>query len=131
MELGEMRMRLSLFAAAVLGLTPGLACANELLKVYDLAVAHDTQIAAAGYARDAALQSRPQARSALLPLITGSYSYSKGRSEGEFSQSTLSTFDLDGDGVDDDSDGDGVPDLRPVSQGAQFSTNDTDRKSVV
>ena len=81
-------------AAAALGLAPGLASANELLNVYSLAVAHDTQIAAAGFARDAALEARPQARAALLPLITGSYSYSKGRSKGEFSQSTLSTVDL-------------------------------------
>ena len=63
-------MRLSLIAAAVLGLAPSLASANELLNVYQLALANDTQLAAAGYARDAALEARPQARAALLPLIS-------------------------------------------------------------
>jgi outer membrane protein len=124
-------MRLSLFAAAALGLAPGLASANELLNVYSLAVAHDTQFASAGFARDAALESRPQARAALLPLITGSYAYSKGRSKGDFSQSTLSTVDLNNDSVPDDNDGDGNPDLVPVSQGAQFNTNDTTKNLTV
>lgn len=123
-------MRLSLFAAAVLGLAPGLATANELLNVYGLAVAHDTQIAAAGYAREAALESRPQARAALLPLINGSYTYSKGRSKGESSQSSLTGVDADGDG-ETDLDADGNPITVPITLGRQFNTADTDRNLSV
>jgi len=121
-------MRLSLFAAAALGLAPGLATANELLNVYQLAVAHDTQIAAAGYARDAALESRPQARAALLPLINGSYTYSKGRSKGESSQSSETSVDADQDGEPDDVEAPfGEPDLIPITLSRTFDTNDTNR----
>ena len=127
-------MRLSPFAAAAtavaLGLLPGLASANELLNVYSLAVAHDTQIASAGYARDAALESRPQARAALLPLINGTYTYSKGRSKGSQSQvsEVEQPVDADGDGVPDvDGDGNPITAVVPFPIGRTFNTNDTTR----
>lgn len=123
-------MRLSLFAAAALGLAPGLASANELLNVFSLAVAHDTQIASAGYARDAALEARPQARAALLPLISGEYTYYKGRSKGESSQSSETSVDADGDG-EPDLDADGNPVLVPITLTRDFSTNDTTRNLSV
>ncbi len=63
---------------SLLGLlaTPGLAAASDLVDVYDLAVQNDTQLAAQGHALDAALQSKPIARSSLLPQLSGSGSYS-------------------------------------------------------
>jgi outer membrane protein len=123
-------MRLSLFAAAALGLAPGLATANELLNVYDLAVAHDTQFASAGYARDAALEARPQARSALLPLINGSYTYTKGRSKGDQSQVTeVPVTDANGNPVDNN--GDGEPDTAPFPFGVSFNTNDTNKNLTI
>ena len=125
-------MRLSLFAAAVLGMAPGLASANELLNVYGLAVAHDSQFAAAGYTRDAALEARPQARAALLPLINGSYAYSKGRSKGESSQSSETTVDADQDGEPDDVEPPlGQPDLIPITISRNFNTNDTNKNLSV
>ncbi|MDB5968457.1 MAG: hypothetical protein JWQ90_907 [Hydrocarboniphaga sp.] len=124
-------MRLSLFAAAALGLAPGLASANELLNVYSLAVAHDTQIATAGYARDAALESRPQARAALLPLINGTYTYSKGRSKGESSQSSETTVDEDGDNQPDIDPLTGEVKLIPITISRDFNTNDTNRNLSV
>ena len=127
-------MRLSLIAAAVLGLAPSLASANELLNVYQLALANDTQLAAAGYARDAALEARPQARAALLPLISGNYRYSRGRSEG--SQSQVSgieqPIDANGDGVPDvDADGNPLTEIVPFPIGRDFDTDDTDRSLTV
>lgn len=49
--------------------------ASELLRVYDAALANDTQLLAARHARDAALEARPQARAALLPQIEAAYGY--------------------------------------------------------
>lgn len=85
-------MRLSAFKAAAAALFPVLALstssawANELVNVYRLAVDNDAQIAAAAHQRDAALEARPQARAALLPLISGSYGYQQGRTKGSFIQ---------------------------------------------
>lgn len=114
-------MRLSMFAAAAAGLAmvPGLASANELLNVYRQALANDTQIAAAGYARDAALESRPQARAALLPFLAGSYGYTRGRSKGNSVQQSAQDIDTDNDGVPDTT--------IPFAFGRDFDTNDTSR----
>lgn len=56
-------------------LVPGLAQANDLLRVYELAVLNDSAFRAASYARDAALQLQPRARSLLLPQISTSYDF--------------------------------------------------------
>lgn len=102
-------MRLSKFAIAALCTFPGWASANELLNVYELAVQNDTEIAAARYARDAALQAHPQARAALLPSLSASYSYEKGTSEGSSSQESVT--------------GDG----QPITLTREFDTDDTNR----
>jgi len=62
---------------------PGLASANELLRVYQLAVQNDAQIQAAMYQRDASLQARPQARSAILPQVSGGYTLGRSHSESD------------------------------------------------
>lgn len=56
-------------------LCPGLAQANDLLRVYKLAQANDATLAASRYAREAALQNKPLARALLLPQLSGSYDY--------------------------------------------------------
>ncbi|MGH8446212.1 MAG: TolC family outer membrane protein [Solimonas sp.] len=56
-------------------LLPGAAQANDLLRVYDLAVRNDSAFRAASFARDAAYQLRPKARSLLLPQLGASYDY--------------------------------------------------------
>src|SRR5262245_18189898 len=57
------------FALALL--VPPLASANELTRIYQLAVDNDTQIRAAQGARDDAVAANPRARGALLPQISG------------------------------------------------------------
>lgn len=56
-------------------LCPGLANANDLLRVYRLALSNDATLAASRHSRDAALQAEPRARALLLPQISGSYDY--------------------------------------------------------
>jgi outer membrane protein len=65
-----------------LALTAPTVSANELMRVYDLAVQNDPEIAAAAHQRDAGLQSLPAARAALLPQISANYGYSKQKEEG-------------------------------------------------
>lgn len=92
-----MRLTTRLLCLALAGpvLIPGLAQAqapartNDLLRVYELAVRNDTSIRAAQYARDAALEARPQARAALLPQLNSSYSY--GYSESESTGTSIDT----------------------------------------
>ena len=67
-------------ACALLLLVPSLASANELARIYDLAVKNDTQLAAAEGARDASVAGNPRARGALLPQISGTGTYSEGSS---------------------------------------------------
>lgn len=67
-----MRTLTALLCALVL---PGLASANELLKVYDQALENDTQLQAAAAARDAALAGRKQALGGLLPQINAQGNY--------------------------------------------------------
>lgn len=52
-------------------LAPSLASANELLRVYDLALQNDAQLQAAVGARKSVTAALPQARGALLPQISG------------------------------------------------------------
>ncbi len=68
-----MRLHLYLLTAALA--VPGLAHANDLSRVFDLAVENDTTIRAAQFQRDAAVEAKPQARAALLPQINGTYDY--------------------------------------------------------
>lgn len=56
-------------------LFPGMAHANDLLRVYKLALNNDATLAASRYAREAALQNQPRARALLLPQLSGSYDY--------------------------------------------------------
>lgn len=56
---------------------PGLASANELLKVYDQAVENDTQLMAASAARNAATAGKSQAFGPLLPQVNGAGSIGK------------------------------------------------------
>jgi outer membrane protein len=69
-------------ALALALLVPSLASANELSRIYQLAVKNDTQLQAAQGARDAALAGDPQARGALLPRISGQAKMEEGKSEG-------------------------------------------------
>jgi outer membrane protein len=62
--------------ASALALAPGLASANELIKVYELAVTNDPAYTAAQHARDAGIAARPLARAALLPQLAGPYAIS-------------------------------------------------------
>jgi outer membrane protein len=62
-------------------LVPSLASANELSRIYQLAVENDTQLQAAMGARDAALAGNPQARGALLPQVNGVGSFGTQRDE--------------------------------------------------
>ncbi len=128
-----MRFRLKpavLGAAALLCSAPQLAFANELLNVVGLAAEHDATFAAAVFARDAALEARPQARAALLPALDGSYTYSKGRSKGSVSQ-VSQTLAFDDFGNPIDSDGDGEQDILPFPFGQDFNTNDTNKNLTV
>lgn len=60
---------------------PTMASANELLKVYEQAVQSDASWRAAQFARDAAIEARPQARAALLPQLSGNAQTSIQRDE--------------------------------------------------
>jgi outer membrane protein len=64
-------MRFLSAAAALFLLAPGSASANELLRLYELAVNNDATLQAAAAQRDAARQARPIAFGALLPQVTG------------------------------------------------------------
>lgn len=77
-----MLAKFRLLAAALL--VPGLAQANDLIKVYDMAAQNDTTIQAARHARDAAVEAKPQARAALLPQLSGAYNYGYADTDGEY-----------------------------------------------
>jgi outer membrane protein len=71
------------------GLVPAPAQANDLLRVYDLAVQNDASYRAARFGRDAAIEARPQARAALLPQLSGSFSYGYVDTSGSVQQTEL------------------------------------------
>jgi outer membrane protein len=52
---------------------PAIVQANDLLRIYNLAVQNDPVIVAAKYARDAAIEVEPKARALLFPQVSGSY----------------------------------------------------------
>lgn len=93
-----MRLTTSLLTVALA--LPGLAQANDLLRVYDLAAQNDATIQAARYGRDAAVEARPQARAALLPQLTGSYNYGYATTDGTFTQNGVE-IPIDNYGTDD------------------------------
>ena len=64
---------ISLFLLAS-SLVSSTANANELLRIYDLALKNDTVLEAAANARDANSEAKPQALAALLPQIGAGYS---------------------------------------------------------
>jgi outer membrane protein len=55
------------------------AYANDLLRLYELAVSRDTVLQAARYQRDAAVEARPQALAQWLPQLAGSASSERER----------------------------------------------------
>src|SRR5688500_5220873 len=73
-----MRFLNSLFMAALVA--PSVASANELTRVYDLALQNDTTLQAAVGARESVVETLPQARGALLPQINGFGSLESGDS---------------------------------------------------
>lgn len=70
-------MRFTTLFLGIAVILPGIAQANELLRVYELAQQNDAQFQAAAAQRDAAIEAKPQARAAFLPQITGGYSRSR------------------------------------------------------
>ncbi len=75
-------MRLQLCLMTALLAAPAVAPANDLLRIYDLAAQNDASYRAAQFARDAAIEARPQARAALLPQLSGGYGYSESSEKG-------------------------------------------------
>jgi len=80
-------------ALALALLVPSLASANELSRIYQLAVKNDTQLQAAQGTRDAALAGNPQARGALLPQVNATASTYRGDETTNFNN----TGDIDAD----------------------------------
>ncbi len=85
-------------ALAVTLLTWQTALAVDLLEIYEDAVTADPTVREAAANRLATLQSKPQALSALLPQITGQYTYSKSWVSGQntFSQALDTSEPPDG-----------------------------------
>ncbi|HUR41172.1 MAG TPA: TolC family outer membrane protein [Verrucomicrobiae bacterium] len=73
-----MRILNSLLLAALVA--PSVASANELMRVYDLAVINDPTMRAQRGARDYTAYGEPAARGALLPQLSGSGIKSEGES---------------------------------------------------
>jgi outer membrane protein len=65
--LPDMLYRSVIFVLAALGATR--AGANDLLRLYELAVTHDATLQAATFQRDATIEAKPQAVAALLPQL--------------------------------------------------------------
>lgn len=76
-------------------LPSGSAHANDLLDLYRLAQEADTSFLAARYARDALLEQRPQAESALLPQFVGSASIAHNQLQELATQTPFTTVDPD------------------------------------
>jgi outer membrane protein len=76
------------FVLTVLVMEAQSACANDLLELYQLALARDAVLQAATYRRDAAIEATPQALSELLPQVDATASAGRER-EGQ--QTTLTT----------------------------------------
>ena len=78
-------------------LVAGPASAVDLMEVYNDALAADPTLREAAANRLATLESKPQALAALLPQITGQYTYSKAWTSG--SSNFTQGIDSDGDGT--------------------------------
>jgi outer membrane protein len=68
-----------ILALLVLFASTPLACANDLLQLYEIAQQRDAVLQAATYQRDAAIEVRPQALSQLLPQFAVSASAGRER----------------------------------------------------
>ena len=80
---------------------PGTAQAASLLEIYQQALQSDPQIHEAEARRLAALESKPQARSVLLPQVRGFADYTDVDSSGDSFEASIGdtvTFDRDTDG---------------------------------
>ena len=74
-------MRRILIAAAAAMAASAPVQANELARVYDMALTNDTQLRAAQHAYDAAAEAQPQATAALLPQLSGRVYYGQGETD--------------------------------------------------
>jgi len=74
------RTALSLVITGLFAL-PGVSAANELLDLYHQAQDQDTTLKAAKFQRDAAVEVRPQALSALLPQLNAETGLTRTRNE--------------------------------------------------
>lgn len=83
-------LRYTLVLAAVGGLLPTPGSANELARLYELALAHDATLQAASYERAAQTEVKPQALSQLLPQVSASAGAARDRA-GYESESSLTT----------------------------------------
>jgi outer membrane protein len=81
--------RFTLMLAAAFAV-PALVSANELERLYQLALAHDATLQAATFERAADIEARPQALSQLLPQIAANASAARDR-VGYQSESSLTT----------------------------------------
>lgn len=72
------------------------ALAQDLLESYQLSLDHDPRVTAARAQYDAAIETKPQARAALLPLITAGGELTKNRDEILATSATSSQFTATG-----------------------------------
>ena len=70
------RVRVSMLAAVLAACLPAVASADDLVQIYQNARQADPTLAAADANKNVTEEGVPQARSALLPQINGSYGYS-------------------------------------------------------
>jgi outer membrane protein len=98
-----MRKARTLALAGLLLSTAGAAFGEDLIAVYERALANDPQILEADATRRAALESRPQAIATLLPQISGAASYQRD----ELSGTSVSVLPLGGQQFISDTSGSG------------------------
>jgi len=91
----ETRKSTFLIAAALFVSAPALAV--DLIGVHDLAAKNDPQLQAAAYRKDATGENRRQARSNLLPSLSGGASINKGNSKTSVAGMTVDSSDVDSD----------------------------------
>ena len=73
---GLQRFKLSVLAATLAACIPAFASAEDLVQIYQQARQSDPTLAAADANKNVTGEGVPQARSALLPQINGTYGYS-------------------------------------------------------
>ena len=84
-----MRLPIPLVVVVLSCLVSNTSSANELLRIYDLALQNDSALQAAGFARDAALEAKPQALAALLPQINAGYAKGRTKEDSTYSNPFL------------------------------------------